>query len=51
MLIGALSPLGVAIGVGVSNAVPERALELLFAGLALLIAAQLVRRTVTEPGG
>ncbi len=51
VLIGALSPLGVAIGVGVSNTVPERALELLFAGLALLIAAQLVRRTVTEPGG
>jgi uncharacterized membrane protein YfcA len=51
MLIGLLSPLGVAIGVGISNAVPERALELVFAALALLIAAQLVRRTLAEPEG
>jgi uncharacterized protein len=51
VLLGALSPLGVAIGVGVSNAVPERALELLFAGLALIIAAQLVRRAVPQAGG
>ena len=50
LLLGALSPLGVAIGVGLSNAVSERALELLFAGLALIIAAQLVRRAVAQAG-
>ena len=42
LVIGALSPIGVAIGVVTSNTIPERALELAFAGLALLIAAQLV---------
>lgn len=51
VLLGALSPAGVAIGVGLSNAVPERVLELLFAGLALIIAAQLVRRAAAQPGG
>jgi uncharacterized protein len=50
LLVGALSPLGVAIGVGISNAVPQRTLELLFAALALVIAAQLVRRTLVSPG-
>jgi hypothetical protein len=49
VLVGVLSPLGVAIGVVVSNAVPERALELGFAALALLIASQLVRRALAEP--
>ena len=47
-MIGALSPLGVAIGVVTSNAIPQRALELTFAGLALLIAAQLVIRGVSH---
>ena len=42
LVIGALSPLGVAIGVVVANEVSQRALELIFAGLALVIAAQLV---------
>jgi uncharacterized protein len=46
LIIGALSPLGVAIGVVTSNAIPQRALELTFAGLALLIAAQLVIRAL-----
>ena len=46
LIIGALSPLGVGIGVVVANAVPQRALELIFAGLALLIAAQLVFRAL-----
>jgi uncharacterized membrane protein YfcA len=45
LIIGALSPVGVAIGVVTSNAIPQRALELTFAGLALLIAAQLVIRS------
>jgi uncharacterized protein len=46
LIIGALSPLGIAIGVVTSNAIPQRALELTFAGLALLIAAQLVIRAL-----
>jgi uncharacterized membrane protein YfcA len=48
-IIGVLSPLGVAAGVGVANAVSQRTLELLFAALALVIAAQLVRRAVASP--
>jgi uncharacterized protein len=48
-LIGLLSPLGVAIGVVVSNAVPERALQLGFAALALFMALQLVRRALAAP--
>ena len=46
LVIGALSPVGVGIGVVVANAVPQRALELTFAALALLIAAQLVIRAL-----
>jgi uncharacterized protein len=46
LILGAVSPLGVAIGVGIANAVPERVLELLFAALALAIAVQLLRRTL-----
>jgi uncharacterized membrane protein YfcA len=49
VLIGALSPLGVLIGVLVSNAVPERALELGFAALLLLVAFQLTRRALSQP--
>jgi uncharacterized membrane protein YfcA len=44
LTIGLLSPPGVAAGVLISNTVPQRALELGFAALALFIAAQLVRR-------
>jgi len=44
LIIGALSPLGVLIGVVVANHVSERALQLAFAALALFMAAQLVRR-------
>jgi uncharacterized membrane protein YfcA len=46
LVIGALSPLGVAIGVVTSNEISQRALELIFAGLALVIAAQLVLRAL-----
>jgi uncharacterized membrane protein YfcA len=46
LVIGALSPIGVGIGVVASNTIPQRALELTFAGLALLIAAQLVIRAL-----
>lgn len=46
VLIGALSVAGVAIGVVVANAISQRALELSFAGLLLVIAAQLLVRVV-----
>jgi uncharacterized membrane protein YfcA len=46
--LGIVSPLGVAIGVAISNAVSQRTLELLFAALALVMAAQLLRRVVTR---
>ena len=46
LVIGALSPLGVGIGVVTANAIPQRALELTFAALALFIAAQLVIRAL-----
>lgn len=44
LVIGVLSPLGVVIGVEIANHVSERVLQLSFAGLALFIAFQLVRR-------
>jgi len=50
LVIGALSPVGVGIGVVVANTVSQRALELIFAGLALFIATQLVIRAL-RPGG
>jgi hypothetical protein len=49
LVIGALSPLGVLIGVGIANHVSERALQLSFAGLALFMAVQLVRRARSAP--
>lgn len=49
LIVGALSPLGVLIGVAVANNVPERALRLSFAALALFMAAQLVRRARSSP--
>jgi uncharacterized protein len=44
LIISALSPLGVLAGVTLSNELPERALQLSFAALALFMAVQLVRR-------
>jgi|SRR5215211_2625545 uncharacterized membrane protein YfcA len=44
LLIGALSPVGVLVGVGLANAVPERALELSFAGVQLFFAWRLAKR-------
>lgn len=44
LLIGALSPIGVVIGVVAANELSERALELLFAGLLLLVGGRLVLR-------
>jgi uncharacterized membrane protein YfcA len=49
LLIGALSPLGVAIGVVVANEVSQRVLELSFAALALVIAARLAIRAFRPP--
>jgi uncharacterized membrane protein YfcA len=48
LLIGVLSVAGGAAGVAVANAVPERALELGFAALLLVVAAQLVRGVVVD---
>jgi uncharacterized membrane protein YfcA len=42
--IGVLSPLGVVAGTGLANAVPERALELAFAGVQLYFAYRLAVR-------
>jgi uncharacterized protein len=47
-VVGALSPLGVLIGVVVANEVPQRALELSFAALVLFAAYQLVRRAFSD---
>jgi uncharacterized membrane protein YfcA len=46
LLIGVLSPLGVLAGVLLANALPDRALELSFAGLQLVFALQLARSSV-----
>jgi uncharacterized protein len=47
VLLGILSPLGVALGVVVANSVSQRVLELSFAALVLFVAFQLVRRGLT----
>src|SRR3954454_10113359 len=44
LAIGVLSPIGVLVGVGLANAVPERALELSFAGVQLFFAWQLAKK-------
>jgi uncharacterized membrane protein YfcA len=49
LVIGALSPLGVLVGVAISNEIPARALELAFAALALFMACTLVRRALSTP--
>jgi uncharacterized membrane protein YfcA len=49
LVVGALSPLGVLLGVVISNAVSERTLQLSFAALALFIAYRLVRRAFAQP--
>jgi uncharacterized membrane protein YfcA len=48
-MIGVLAVPGVVIGVVVANALPERALELGFAALCVIVAARLLRRGLTEP--
>jgi len=49
MLIGVLSMPGVVVGVVVANALPQRALELGFAGLSLIVALRLLKRGLAEP--
>ena len=49
LTIGALSPVGVLLGVMVSNAVSQRTLEVSFAILLLLVAAQLTHRARGRP--
>jgi uncharacterized membrane protein YfcA len=52
LLVGALSPLGVATGALLANAVSERVLELSFAGVQLYFAWRLARRVLrTEVSG
>lgn len=46
LVIGALAPVGVVAGAVVANAVPERVLELSFAGVMLFFAAQLTKRAL-----
>jgi uncharacterized protein len=48
VLIGILSPLGVAAGVVIANAVSQRVLELSFAALLVFVAAQLFRRALAH---
>jgi uncharacterized membrane protein YfcA len=46
LIIGALSPVGVVVGVALSNAVSQRTLELAFAALLLFVAGQFFRRAL-----
>ena len=56
LLVGALSPIGVLAGTLLANALPERALELMFAGIQVYFASRLIRsllrsRPENEPPG
>jgi uncharacterized protein len=51
LVVGALSPLGVLIGVVIANEVSERVLQLSFAALALFFAYRLARRALAPPPG
>lgn len=51
LLVGALAVPAAAAGVAIVNALPERAIEIGFAGLQLVIAAQLVRRSLRPDAG
>jgi uncharacterized membrane protein YfcA len=48
LVVGALSAAGVVAGVGVANAVPERALQLGFAALTVFVAVQVFRRGLSQ---
>src|SRR3954471_12290797 len=49
LLVAALSPLGVLLGVWLSNHLPERALELSFAAVQVVFAVGLGRRALRSP--
>lgn len=49
LLVGALSPLGVLVGVQAANELSERALEIAFALLLIVVATQFVRRALAPP--
>ena len=49
LALGLLSVPGVVAGVVLANLLPERALELSFAALGLIVAGRLLRRTASEP--
>jgi hypothetical protein len=51
ILVGLLAIPAAAGGVALVNALPERAIKIGFACLMLVIAAQLVRRALTDPEG
>jgi uncharacterized membrane protein YfcA len=51
IIVGLLSPLGVAAGTGLANAVSERALELSFAAVQLYFAWQLAQRALRPSEG
>ena len=51
LVVGALSPVGVLAGTALANAVPERALELAFAGVQVYFAYRLGRRALTPAAG
>lgn len=51
LLVGALSLLGVFVGVEASNALSQRALEIAFAALLVLVAAQFARRALAPTAG
>ena len=46
LIVGALSPLGVLLGVVLANAVSERTLELSFAGVQIVFAWQLAKKAL-----
>ena len=49
LVVGLLSPVGVAIGVVAANEMSQRVLEVLFAGLSLYFAARLAVRALRTP--
>jgi len=53
LVVGLLSPVGVALGVALANELPERALQVSFAAVQLLFAVRLARRALGrgEPAG
>jgi uncharacterized membrane protein YfcA len=51
LLVGALSPVGVVLGVVAANELSQRALELSFAALLVLVGGRLVLRGLRRPDG